>query len=309
MRLNQFEFLIALEKYGSISKAAQILFISQPSLSAAIKELEVELGFSILERSRKGVTFTEEGKRVLLEAKVIESSIRRIKQISLQKNDKLKGKIRIGGIPYFCDILLMEALMKLQQKNPELTIQLIEDDSDRILKLLAEEVLDLGLIMLTYFDEKDHNNEVRKIKVPYHKLFDDQMVFVARENHPLCRQIQNFENILEYPFITHRKTVNPVTQRLLNYNGTKAKVMQISGFHNLKRYLINSDAVSVFPSKALAQIFDSSEKLAFISIKDFSWYCEIGWVSQREDVGDLLKNFLIELKEQCDFLFKTSVRQ
>ena len=55
MRLNQFKYLIALEESGSFSKAAQVLFISQPSLSAAMKELEDELGFEIIRRSKKSV--------------------------------------------------------------------------------------------------------------------------------------------------------------------------------------------------------------------------------------------------------------
>ena len=303
MRLNQFEFLIALEEYGSFSKAAQVLFISQPSLSAAIKELETELGVPLLERSRKGVTFTEKGEQVLQEARKIEESVGRIKRIALQESSGFKGKLRVGGIPYFCDMLLMDTLMKLQQDYPELTIQLIEDDTDHILKLLAEEHLDLGLIMITFFDENDRKNEVRKIKMPYHKLFDDQMVFVARKNHPLCVQAQTIDHILEYPFITHRKTVNPVTQRLLNSDGENHKMTQISGFHNLKRYLISSDAVSVFPSKALALLLDGTEKLVTIPVKSFSWHCQIGWISQDKRLGVLEDAFVHALEKRCSIGF------
>lgn len=303
MRLNQFEFLIALKEYGSFSRAAQVLFISQPSLSAAIKELEVELGIKLLERSHKGVVFTEKGELVLQEARRIEDSIKRVKQIAFQESDGIKGKLRVGGIPYFCDMLLMDTLMKLQQEYPELTVQLLEDDTDHILKLIAEENLDIGLVMITFFDENDRKNEVRKIKMPYHKLFDDQMVFVARKNHPLCVQAQTIDRILAYPFITHRKTVNPVTQRLLSSDGMKHKLMQISGFHNLKRYLISSDAVSVFPSKALDLLLDGSEKLTTIPVQSFSWYCQIGWVSQNNRLSTVEESFVNVLKMRCKLGF------
>lgn len=303
MRLNQFEFLIALKEYGSFSKAAQVLFISQPSLSAAIKELETELGVILLERNRKGITFTEKGEQVLEEAKKIEDSIKRIKQIALQDSDGVKGKLRVGGIPYFCDMLLMDTLMKLQQKYPELTIQLIEDDTDQILKSLAEEKLDLGLIMITFFNENDRKNEVRKIKMPYHKLFDDQMVFVARKNHPLCAQAQTIDQVLNYPFITHRKTVNPVTQRLLNSDGLEHKMTQISGFHNLKRYLISSDAVSAFPSKALDLLLDGSEKLSTIPMINFYWRCQIGWISQDKRLSIVEETFVHALETRCSLGF------
>lgn len=303
MRLNQFEFLIALEKYGSFSKAAQILFISQPSLSAAIKEMELELGFLILERSRRGVSFTEKGKEVLKEAQNIESCIKRIKQISLQENDVVSGKLRIGGIPYFCDMLLMDTLMKLQQKYPDLTMQLIEDDTDRILQLLIEEQVDLGLVMITFFDERDHTEEVRKVKLPYHKLFDDRMIFVARRGHPLCGKKQTLDNILSYPFITHRKTINPITKRLLNRDEQMGNVTQISGFHNLKRYLISSDAVSVFPSKALKKLYTEKDRLDVISVESFFWNCEVGWVSRDKKLSVLENVFVDELSKQCTVIF------
>ena len=65
MRLNQLKFLVELNKYKTISETAKKLYISQPSLSTAIKELEEELGFAIIERSNRGVEFTKRGEIVL----------------------------------------------------------------------------------------------------------------------------------------------------------------------------------------------------------------------------------------------------
>ena len=68
MQLNQFKFLIAVDKYGSISKAAQELYISQSTISLSLINLEEELGYVLLNRSKRGVTFTPEGKEVLKRA-------------------------------------------------------------------------------------------------------------------------------------------------------------------------------------------------------------------------------------------------
>ena len=64
MRLTQLQYLLEIKKQGSISKAAQHLYIAQPSMSAAIKELEEELGYELMKRSKKGVTFTSLGEQV-----------------------------------------------------------------------------------------------------------------------------------------------------------------------------------------------------------------------------------------------------
>lgn len=306
MRLNQFKYLIALEESGSFSKAAQVLFISQPSLSAAMKELEDELGFEIIRRSKKGITLTPQGEQVLKEAKVIMDAIKRIKHIDYQENGKIKGKLRVGGVPYFCDVLLVDTLMNLQQQYPELLIQLIEDDTDYILKAVAKDNLDLGVILVSYIDEADKRNEISKIKVCYHKLFDDQMVFVAREGHPLSQHKGlTIEQVLEYPFITHRKAANPVTEKLLQGHSNSHKMLHISGFHNLRQYLLRSDAISAFPSKAIDKIFlSSNEKLQIITVDDFIWPCQVGWVSKKENSNLSEEIFVHALKKQCSVLEK-----
>lgn len=306
MRLNQFKYLIALEESGSFSKAAQVLFISQPSLSVAMKELEDELGFEIICRSKKGITLTSQGEQVLKESKIIMDAVKRIQHIDYQENGNLKGKLRVGGVPYFCDVLLVDTLMNLQQQYPELLIQLIEDDTDFVLKAVAKDNLDLGIILVSYLDEADKKNEIGKIKVCYHKLFDDQMVFVAREGHPLSQQKSlTIEKVLEYPFITHRKSANPVTEKLLQGHSNSHKMLHISGFHNLRQYLLRSDAVSVFPSKAINKIFlSANEKLQIITVNDFIWPCQVGWVSKKEIIDLSEEVFVRALKKQCSMLEK-----
>lgn len=308
MRLNQFEFLMALEEYKSFSKAAQVLFISQPSLSAAVKELENELGFTILMRSKKGVSFTPQGEIVLKEAKIIMAAVQRIEHIEYQEDGNLVGKLRVGGIPYFCDMLLVHTLMDLQQSYPGLTVQLIEDDTDYILKLVAEEQLDLGLILVSYINESDKRNELSKIKVNYHKLFDDKMVFVAREGHPLLQDgVSTIGQILKYPFVTHRKSANPVTEKLLQEYCAPHKMLHISGLNNLRQYLLQSDAISVFPSKVIQEIFITNEKLRIIKTKDFLWPCEVGWVSKK-DLPDLsVEIFIKTLMKQSELFAKSSL--
>lgn len=305
MRLNQFKYLIALAEYGSFSKAAQVLFISQPSLSAAVREMEDELGFEILHRSKKGISFTPQGELVLKESRAIMEAVHRIKHIEYQENGDIKGKLRVGGIPYFCDILLVDTLMNLQQQYPELIVQLIEDDTDYILKLVAEENLDLGIVLVSYVDENDRRNELSKIKLQYHKLFDDRMVFVAKEDHPLLqRENLDIEDVLMYPFITHRKSANPVTEKLLQNHNATHKMLHISGFNNLRQYLLRSDAVSAFPSTVIDKIFITNEKLKIVSVRDFEWPCQVGYVSKEESLTLSEKIFIEALKNQCKILEK-----
>ena len=71
MTLKQLEYIVEISRSGSINKAAQNLYIAQPSLSAAIKQLEQELHFSIFRRKSSGIELTSEGKILLASAKLI----------------------------------------------------------------------------------------------------------------------------------------------------------------------------------------------------------------------------------------------
>ena len=81
MRLSQLKFLVELKKHKTISETAQSLYVSQPSLSTAIKELEEELGFNIIERSNKGIQFTKRGEIVLKYSRDVMQAVNSIERL------------------------------------------------------------------------------------------------------------------------------------------------------------------------------------------------------------------------------------
>ena len=97
MKLNQFRYLAAIAEHGSIAKAARSLFISQPSVSQAIKELEDELGFPVLIRERQGTTFTVRGIQVLEIAQNILRELNRLDKLAGSSGGELWGNLAIGG--------------------------------------------------------------------------------------------------------------------------------------------------------------------------------------------------------------------
>ena len=92
MQLNQFRYLIAVDKFGSISRAAQELYISQSTISISLIRLEEELGAVLLNRSKRGVSLTPEGKTVLECAQAIEAALERLEKESLQ-SEQISGHL------------------------------------------------------------------------------------------------------------------------------------------------------------------------------------------------------------------------
>ena len=96
VQLNQFRFLIAVDKYGSISRAAQALYISQSTISISLIRLEEELGVVLLNRGKRGVTLTEEGKKVLECAVSIQNALEKLEKSDLH-SETISGSVRITG--------------------------------------------------------------------------------------------------------------------------------------------------------------------------------------------------------------------
>ena len=93
MLLTQLEYLIAVEKYGSISRAARELYTSQSSISTSIKTLETELGVELLRRGPKGVHITAEGQYILENAKIIDRHLEEIRDVKSKLSGTVRGNV------------------------------------------------------------------------------------------------------------------------------------------------------------------------------------------------------------------------
>lgn len=99
MTLQQLRYVIMIADCGSMNEAAKQLFISQPSLSETIKELELEIGFDIFLRSNRGIVITPEGEEFLTYAKQVSEQYRLLEEKYIEK--KSKKKFSIHAALYF----------------------------------------------------------------------------------------------------------------------------------------------------------------------------------------------------------------
>lgn len=136
---------------GSISKAAESLYISQPALSAIIKKLEDSLGTQLFDRSTKPLRLTQEGEYYMHCAEQIRSIETDMKQYFDDIEALKKGSLRIGASTYFCSNILPGLLHSFRQDYPYIMVSLEENNSTPQLKehLLAKEI-DFALTSNTY---------------------------------------------------------------------------------------------------------------------------------------------------------------
>lgn len=148
--LRQLRFLVALSETLNFSRAAEICFVTQPTLSAGIKELEARLGVALVERTRRSVMMTPVGLEIaeracglLLGAKDIE----RIAEAHLKADE---GDLRMGAIPTIGPYLIPAALPALRARFPKLNIYLREEMTEGLIEGVVSGRLDLALIALPF---------------------------------------------------------------------------------------------------------------------------------------------------------------
>ncbi|MDQ7092615.1 LysR family transcriptional regulator [Desulfosporosinus sp. PR] len=145
MEIRHLEYFIEVSRHKSFSKAAEVTHTSQPSISKAIKDLEIELGKTLFYRSTKYVELTDAGEIILEQAQQIVASFRNL-NTKLEGLTKLQtGKIHIGLPPITAVTTFSHLLSAFKNEYPKIQIQLFEFGPKKIEASLQEGLLDIGI--------------------------------------------------------------------------------------------------------------------------------------------------------------------
>ena len=165
MNLNQLKYFYAVCIYGSLSAAAEYLYISQPSLSASIKSLEKEFGVSLFNRRYKGMELTPEGKRLFEMCKDILSRTEQLEDIMKDLGNE-RNKLRLGVPPMIGSIILPYIYRDFCQLYPDITLEIVEDGRSSLLDKLSENYLDMiFLLHNNSLDEKFACTKVARLEI------------------------------------------------------------------------------------------------------------------------------------------------
>lgn len=214
MNTTYLNYALEIERVGSISQAAQNLYMAQPNLSKAIRELEKELGFTIFKRTAKGVRPTEAGTEFLYHARQIMEQVSAVERISQRiGTDKLKYKISIPRGSYIVDGFT-SFLSELElEKGMEVTIN--ETNALGTISNVADRGYNLGIIRYQMLDETHYLTMLKNNHLTYETIWEFEYVLVMSKNHPLAnRETITPEDLSEYTKITHGDIELPHVRRI-----------------------------------------------------------------------------------------------
>ncbi len=207
MTLQQLKYVIAVVNYGSISEGAKHLYISQPSLSNAVKELEKELGIEIFNRTPKGISLSSDGSEFLSYARqVVEQANLLEEHYSSHKRTKQLCSVSTQHYAF-----AVEAFVRmLSQSNADsYEFTLRETRTSEIIDDVSNLRSEVGLIYINDFNEKVLLKLLKENDLIFHTLFNAMPhVFISR-NHPLAGETSVTIEMLEpYPFLSFEQGTN-----------------------------------------------------------------------------------------------------
>jgi LysR family hydrogen peroxide-inducible transcriptional activator len=176
MNLRSLEYLVKLADLRHFSKAADACFVSQPTLSTQVRKLEEELGVQLVERAPRQVMLTPVGQDIAERARMVLTDIEQIKAVARRSGNPAEGNFRLGLFPTLAPYLLPHIVPTLRDTYPQLRLQLIEEKTEDIIRLLNQGELDAALLALPVSDE---NLEMEI-------LFEEPFVLAMPDQHALA---------------------------------------------------------------------------------------------------------------------------
>ncbi len=148
--IKQLQYLVALRRHGHFGRAAEACFVTQSTLSAGLRELEGQVGITLVERTRRVVRFTPLGIRIADKAQRVLREAEELADLARAEGQPLTGELRMGVIPTIAPFLLPAMLPRLRREWPGLKLYLREEPSQSACDALHRGQLDCVLLAMPY---------------------------------------------------------------------------------------------------------------------------------------------------------------
>ncbi|MBT2623384.1 LysR family transcriptional regulator [Chryseobacterium sp. ISL-6] len=271
----------------SFTRASEELNISQPAVTKHIKEIENQLNTKLFDRKGTSIQLTRSGIVLYEYAEKIRNIYRDLEFEIHQLNSEHKGKLIIGASTTVAQYILPEILAKFHSYYRDIKIELLIYNTEVISTLLKDGKIDLGII----------EGESQSAYFNYEIFKADEIVLVAKANHPLVNKTLNLKNLYTIDLIfreqgsgTQEFIQNRIKEKGIDIENLNV-IMQLGNSESIKNYLLHSDCMAFLSiSTVLNELKNNT--LSIIDIKNFSIERNFHYILPKGDQSELIKLFL-----------------
>jgi LysR family hydrogen peroxide-inducible transcriptional activator len=262
--LTELKYIVAVARERHFGRAAEACFVSQPTLSVAVKKLEDELGVQLFERGVNEVSVTPLGEQIVDQARQVLQQAATIKEIAKQGNDPLTGPLRLGVIYTIGPYLLPSLVKQLMQAAPQMPLILQENFTVKLLELLKQGELDAAILALP----------VPEAGLNITPLYDEPFVVALPAQHRWAQrpsidadELKNETMLLlgaGHCFRDQVLAVCPETSRLSSDIAGIQRTFEGSSLETIWHMVASGLGITVLPSSATGKLRTENSPLALV---------------------------------------------
>ena len=201
MTIQQLNYVITISEIGSLNKAAEVLYVTQPSLTSAVRELEKELGITLFNRGGKGVTLTNDGAEFIQYARQVVNQYDRLLE-KYGKGGNLRKKFGISCQHYsFAVKSFVEMVKHFDTDEYEFAIR--ESKTRDVIEDVTTGKSEVGILYLSDFNRKAIGKFLKSSQLEFHPLIKCEPYVYLWKGHPLAKQKSiRLEELRDYPCLS-----------------------------------------------------------------------------------------------------------
>lgn len=267
MTLTELKYIVALARERHFGRAAEACFVSQPTLSVAIKKLEEELEVVLFERGGAEIGITAVGLQVVAQAQRVLEESANLREIARQGNDPVVGPLRVGVIYTIGPYLLPRLVPTQIDLTPQMPLLLQENYTVRLLELLRQGEIDCAIVALPLPDTG----------LMMHALYDEPFVVAVPVGHPWANlkdidahQLKEETMLLLGAGHCFRDQVLEVCPELSRYSASSEGIQRTfegSSLETIRHMVAAGIGVTVLPSSSLNVAGQENNRLRFIPFR------------------------------------------
>lgn len=284
MTFIQLNYIYEVYNCGSINKAAQNLFVSQSSLSSAIRELEEELGIQIFTRSNRGIAITEEGNEFLSQIMPILEQQRKVERYYAQRNVLEPVRLHVSAQRYpFCAKAFVEIVHRHWDNRLEFSFK--ETEMDRVIENVSQRVSDLGILFLSDITESFMKKLLHNNNLEFQELARIRPHVFIGSDHPLATQTEvSLKDLYDYPYVIFSKknnsSYNFAEEAFIANSSEFRKILYVNDRATAYNFIANANGFTT-GSGLLPEGYSPTE-VTSIPIKDDLPAMRLGWIKLKD---------------------------
>lgn len=277
MTLQQLRYLVEIFNCGSITGAAQNLYVAQPSLSKSMRELELELGVTIFVRGRTGVSFTAEGMELLTDARSILEQASTMKTRFSREKEALRFTISAQHYIFSVDAMI-DYVNRFLKDRPNFTVRIRECKTSRVISDVLDQESQIGILYISDATRWFMDQLLAKKEMEFHPLGAFTSCVYVRRNHPLAQETAvSTDQLLPFPYVRYEQSGDSsnFSEESLVLDQA-AKCIFVTDRSTMLSLIKNTDAYNIGSGCLLSNIIDP--EIITVPLQNDGDTMQIGWI-------------------------------